>query len=358
MAYDPPDPVTYMVGISGPSSSGKTTLARLLHRIFSGARVHIEGAPQYDQLHTFMIHEDDFYKPDNRIPYITLPSGTKIQDWDTPTAIDTDWLSLALSHARMNGRLPNSIASKEDQNVSGPTGVPETLIAELRQLVEKQLSSVPASYKMRQSIAFLEGFLLFAPPKDRPSIWGEEHPSQSIHEQINLSLFLPAPYTAVKARREGRDGYVTIGGDQPPPGPGNVVSSNISSAGSGSGSTPTPSSKPEIDLDTAGTDSPQNFWVDPPGYVDDIVWPRYLEYHEWLLIPVDQRAAAKGDWVQAFGEGEKCHTDVGVRVAPGEGAVGMDVVLRWAVEEVLTALLKKYDPGHPAKPRVTHEPGY
>ncbi|KAJ5414265.1 hypothetical protein N7509_000892 [Penicillium cosmopolitanum] len=334
MAYDLPDPIAYMVGISGPSSSGKTTLARLLHRIFSGAKVHIEGAPQYDQLHTFMIHEDDFYKPDNKIPYVTLPSGTKIQDWDTPTAIDTDWLSMALSYARMNGRLPNSIASKEDQNASGPTGVPETLIAELRQHVEKRLSSVPASYKMRQSIAFLEGFLLFAPPKDRPSIWGEEHPSQSIHESINLSLFLPASYTNVKARREGRDGYVTIGGDQPPPGPGMC-------------------SKPEIDLDTAMTDAPQNFWVDPPGYVDDIVWPRYLKYHEWLLIPVDERAAAKGDWVQAFGEGEKCHTDVGVRVAPGEGAVRMDVVLRWAVEEVLAAMLKKYDPGYPAKPRGT-----
>ena len=29
----------------------------------------------------------------------------------------------------------------------------------------------------------------------------------------------------------------------------------------------------------------QNFWVDPPGYVDDIVWPRYVGDHSWLIIP-------------------------------------------------------------------------
>jgi len=44
-----------VIGISGPSSSGKTTLARLLQRIFS---------PTLSK--TFIIHEDDFYVPDDK----------------------------------------------------------------------------------------------------------------------------------------------------------------------------------------------------------------------------------------------------------------------------------------------------
>ncbi len=38
-----------VIGISGASSSGKTTLARLLRDIFPN---------------TFILHEDDFYKPE------------------------------------------------------------------------------------------------------------------------------------------------------------------------------------------------------------------------------------------------------------------------------------------------------
>lgn len=38
-----------VVGISGCSSSGKTTLARLLRDIFPGS---------------FILHQDDFYKPE------------------------------------------------------------------------------------------------------------------------------------------------------------------------------------------------------------------------------------------------------------------------------------------------------
>lgn len=52
---------TLIVGISGPSSSGKTTLARLLQRIFCG--VNLDNK---QQLNTFIIHEDDFYYPDDQ----------------------------------------------------------------------------------------------------------------------------------------------------------------------------------------------------------------------------------------------------------------------------------------------------
>jgi uridine kinase len=44
---------TIIIGLSGPSSSGKTTLARLLRTIFG-----LFGA--------FILHEDDFYYPDDK----------------------------------------------------------------------------------------------------------------------------------------------------------------------------------------------------------------------------------------------------------------------------------------------------
>lgn len=43
-------PKAILVGISGASSSGKTTIARLLRDIIPN---------------TFVLHEDDFYKPDD-----------------------------------------------------------------------------------------------------------------------------------------------------------------------------------------------------------------------------------------------------------------------------------------------------
>ena len=44
----------------GHAGSGKTTLARLLQRIFNGAKTPDSN------LNTFIIHEDDFYFPDDK----------------------------------------------------------------------------------------------------------------------------------------------------------------------------------------------------------------------------------------------------------------------------------------------------
>jgi hypothetical protein len=95
----PGDHQTLIVGISGPSSSGKTTLARLLQRVFCGVRLdgssdadadaqarararsiqgEDEGASREDgqsecgRLNTFIIHEDDFYFPDDQYVSFTL----------------------------------------------------------------------------------------------------------------------------------------------------------------------------------------------------------------------------------------------------------------------------------------------
>jgi nicotinamide/nicotinate riboside kinase len=48
--------ITIIIGLSGPSSSGKTTLARLLRSIIADEK----------RVRTFIIHEDDFYHPDDK----------------------------------------------------------------------------------------------------------------------------------------------------------------------------------------------------------------------------------------------------------------------------------------------------
>ncbi|CAI7631933.1 unnamed protein product [Penicillium glandicola] len=315
MTNEPAHDKAVIIGISGPSSSGKTTLARLLQRVFCGVDLRSKDK----HLNTFIIHEDDFYFPDDKIPYTTTASGAKIQDWDTASAIDIPFLSQALHYVRSNGTLPPRLRSKEDQNDQTDSGVSEDVVRELRGIVSSRLRDAGGESK-NTTIAFLEGFLLFAPPGK------ERHVLRSVHDAVHMKLFLPAAYEIVKARREGRSGYVTVGPGAEPP---------VSSSGNGGGGEET-----VIDLDAEDDRPPQNFWVDPPGYVDDVVWPRYVTDHAWLLIAEDEGEDTEGrdteaDLVRRVGDGTRARTDVGIEVAPGCGSAGMDVVLKWAVELIL-----------------------
>ncbi|KAJ5273419.1 hypothetical protein N7478_008544 [Penicillium angulare] len=320
MTSPPQKQSTIIVGISGPSSSGKTTLARLLQKVFCRVDLQLkpestshESQNENEKLNTFIIHEDDFYYPDDQIPYTTTKSG-KIQDWDTIGAIDTSFLAQALLYVRENGRLPPRLQSKEDQNESSHSGVEENLVAEMRNLVQKRLRSDNAgaiteerNHKAK-TIAFMEGFLLYTGPdqnEDSPS------PLKPVQDAIHLPLFLPATYTNVKTRREARTGYVTIG---PQPTQEDIQAQTQSSTGSEQ----THEHKAPIDLEAENDQPPQNFWVDPPGYVDDIVWPRYVEDHAWLLVAEE----GEEDLVTRVGEGVDVREDAGVVVAPGEGRCG------------------------------------
>ena len=107
-----------VVGISGASSSGKTTLARLLRDVFPG---------------TFILHEDDFYKPEAECVYFLpcflssvspprcvsagiwltverrIPEKDGELDWDCPEALCVPDMIRALSHIRESGTFPVSV---------------------------------------------------------------------------------------------------------------------------------------------------------------------------------------------------------------------------------------------------------
>ncbi|KAL4983102.1 hypothetical protein BDW68DRAFT_181903 [Aspergillus falconensis] len=330
-----------VIALSGPSSSGKTTLARLLQRVFSNQPQTQDGSQPPRQISTFIIHEDDFYYPDDKIPYTTTKSGARVQDWDCLGALDIDFLTSALRYVHEHGRLPPRLRSKEDLNeVSPGSGVDDVLVDELRRYVagrtQKILSSSSSTAKEqvdgkgKVTIALLEGFLLYAPPTTGEG--REGHELRCVHDQIDLHMFLTAPYDLVKERREKRSGYVTIG-----PAPTTELPQRSSSASEAEGE--------RMDLEVEDDRPPQNFWTDPPGYVDDVVWPRYVRDHAWLLLPEDGGAEAlstddQDELIRRVGQGVKLRMDAGITVAPGQGAFPMGDLLKWAVEEVLNHLEK------------------
>lgn len=236
-------PPPLLVGISGPSSSGKTTLSRLLRDIFPAS-------------HLTILHLDDFYLTDTEIP---VKNG--VQDWDCLESLDLKGLREALGFIRKEGRTPDWLVSKEDENSVGEHGVPESVIAKLRERVNGLLDRRPEWRDRR--ICIVDGFLLFS----------EE--MKDIRELFDVRMFLRTSYQTAKKRREARSGYVTLEG----------------------------------------------FWEDPPGYVDDIVWPNYVKDHKFLFKDGD---------VDAELDQEVCKR-IDVHGMPKEAEGDMGVCLRWAV---------------------------
>ncbi|KAI5204377.1 P-loop containing nucleoside triphosphate hydrolase protein [Aureobasidium subglaciale] len=171
-----------LVGVSGVSSSGKTTLARLLRDIIPN---------------TFILHEDDFYKTDQEIPV----NEAGVQDWDCLGSLDLEALEKALDFIKTHGHLPSNLESKEDKNAVGESKVDRQRVAELKEEANKSLDA-----KASVPVFIIDGFLLFS------------QEMQHIRELFDVKLFLRANHKTVKQRREARSGYVTLEGfwEDPP----------------------------------------------------------------------------------------------------------------------------------------------
>ncbi|KAK1776977.1 P-loop containing nucleoside triphosphate hydrolase protein [Copromyces sp. CBS 386.78] len=254
-----------VIGISGCSSSGKTTLARLLRDIFPN---------------TFILHEDDFYKPESEIP---MKDG--LTNWDCPEALNIPDMTAALKHIRATGELPATLDSKEDLNSIGPCPLTTDFINIIKSRVADWLQPSSPGYRILKSpqkplkICILDGFLLYSPPPLLPS---------TLLSQMDIKLFLLVSKAKALQRREARDGYVTLEG----------------------------------------------FWKDPPGYVEKIVWPEYVRAHEWMFEGGDvEKAKLRGDVKERLGvlvnskEGEETKMDRDF----GE-------TLEWAVESIMREL--------------------
>lgn len=210
---------TILIGITGASSSGKSTLAHLLKSILP---------------HSEIIHEDDFYKPEEDIPYDPI---RKDRDWDCPDAIDMDAMKQTLSvltkpntysmnlkaavRETDNGYFDYAMASTEPTVNDAFFNNDERIIKDLMEKVNVKLDHFDSRESFR--IFLIDGFLIL--------------PDKELLKMFSLTLFFKTSYEALKNRREKRT--YNVGGD---------------------------------------------VWADPPGYFDTFVWPGYYTYHKNLFI--------------------------------------------------------------------------
>jgi nicotinamide/nicotinate riboside kinase len=130
-----PAPATFIVGISGLSSTGKTTISRLLRSIFPSS---------------FILHQDDFYLPDALIP----ERDGGLQDWDCVEAIDWARMSSALRRVRDSGALPEDLESLTDASPVGKDLVGDEVVQRMRKKV------LEAGLDVKARFAIVDGFLM------------------------------------------------------------------------------------------------------------------------------------------------------------------------------------------------------
>ncbi|KAI9770748.1 MAG: ribosylnicotinamide kinase [Geoglossum simile] len=165
-----------IIGISGCSSSGKTTISRLLRSLFPN---------------TSILHQDDFYRPDSQVP---IHNG--YQDWDCAESFDFIALRDALQHVRSTGTMPPDLVSKEDQNTVNLPHILDSTLSRLREHIASRLSSHPLG-----PIFLLDGILIY-PPFLEPSPV----------PYLTVKLLLTVDLAMLVERRKRRKGYVTLEG--------------------------------------------------------------------------------------------------------------------------------------------------
>ena len=135
------EPPVFLLGISGPSSAGKTTLAHLLSSVFTP---HVQ----------LLLHGDDFCKDISLIPTC---NGTI--DADGPGGVDFEKLVETLDFVKANGgKPPENFTSWQsdvlpDQEARALRMVPQDTLKQLRGKISEQLLKVHYCDHRRLSVA-------------------------------------------------------------------------------------------------------------------------------------------------------------------------------------------------------------
>ncbi|KAF9363176.1 ribosylnicotinamide kinase [Mortierella sp. NVP85] len=174
------------IGLSGPSSGGKTTTSRYLRTILPNSTI---------------LHQDDFYLPEDQLP---LDTNTGLANWDCPGAINFEQMISTLTYVKEHGQFPPEFNSLEDKNPVGSK--PSIPIADevLLPMKEKVMNLIPPEDRENTKFVILDGFILYV--------------NEALRKTIDIKFFLTAPYQILKERRESRKGYATLEGywEDPP----------------------------------------------------------------------------------------------------------------------------------------------
>lgn len=166
----------FIIGLSGPSSAGKTTLAHLLSRVFFPSVIHI-------------LHGDDFCKE-----LKDLPTVNGYLDADGPDGVDFVRMVQVLDYIKANaGKTPTDFKSwqadvfpGQDQKALGL--VEEQLLSDLHKSVKT------CGVDFRDLIlVIVEGFMLYN--------------VQAVQKKLDAKLFIRLSYAEAKCRRMAKQSY-------------------------------------------------------------------------------------------------------------------------------------------------------
>ena len=160
------------IGLSGPSSSGKTTLAFLIKHILPNV--------------AFILHEDDFCKE-----FEDIPTVNGYLDCDGPAAIDTEELCDVLEYMKLHDGAPPSDFESWQEGVF-PGREEKALATVPSELIEK-LKTKYQGYDGDTRLVLVDGFLLYHNP--------------AIMERLDIKLFFRLSKKVAKERRMSRQGY-------------------------------------------------------------------------------------------------------------------------------------------------------
>ncbi|WFD21164.1 hypothetical protein MCAP1_003424 [Malassezia caprae] len=212
------DTAIVILGVGGPTSSGKTSLAKNLLAILQPPA---DASSPIAAVH--VLHQDDFTPPKAEIPW---NDTWKVQDWDTPHgSCNYRRLERVLQYFIEHHALPPDFQSSEHRRSNYSCSLPQNELALWRQEFHIRAASqlvhssrCPPARKV--VVLIVEGFLIYY--------------DAAVRNLFDIRLFLRVSKATMLRRRTERQNYVLEDGQ---------------------------------------------VWEDPPFYFDEIVWPAYVEAH-------------------------------------------------------------------------------
>ncbi|KAI8994972.1 P-loop containing nucleoside triphosphate hydrolase protein [Pilobolus umbonatus] len=166
--------------LSGPSCSGKTTVASVLKKLLK---------------RVIVISQDEYFKTDSEIP---IDEATGLENWDCPGAID---FKLFGDHIHDVKEHPEVYLKKENNVQNEHISLHHVDLNHLKRVFSPCIRDIESK---DVTLIVVEGFMLFT----ENTIW----------KHFDRNYFITASKSTLHTRRESRRGYTTIQGfwEDPP----------------------------------------------------------------------------------------------------------------------------------------------